>query len=96
MQQKDIIIWKEKIDWIAQKGGMALIITHPDYMNFNTKKLEAEEYPVKYYSDFLVYIKNNYKNQYWHVLPKELAHFWRKNYAHTVKREVKLATDTDN
>ena len=35
MQQKNIDIWKKKLDWIAEKGGMALFITHPDYMNFN-------------------------------------------------------------
>ncbi len=87
MQQKDNAIWKKKLDWIAQKGGMALMITHPDYMNFNTKQLGAEEYPVKYYSYFLEYIKNSYKNQYWHVLPSEIARFWRKNYAHTERTE---------
>ena len=32
MQQKNIDIWKKKLDWIAEKGGMALFITHPDYI----------------------------------------------------------------
>src|SRR4029079_8065841 len=25
-------IWKQKLDWIAAHGGMALLNTHPDYM----------------------------------------------------------------
>jgi peptidoglycan/xylan/chitin deacetylase (PgdA/CDA1 family) len=34
LKQKNIDLWKKKLDWIAEKGGMALLITHPDYMNF--------------------------------------------------------------
>jgi hypothetical protein len=29
MREKDIDIWKKKLDWIVEKGGMALLITHP-------------------------------------------------------------------
>jgi hypothetical protein len=94
MKQMDNSIWKKKLDWIAQKGGMALMITHPDYMNFNSKPLGAEEYPARYYSDFLAYIKNQYKNQYWHVLPNEMARFWKENYAHAQTRGNKLTTNS--
>ena len=34
MQEKGIDIWKQKIDWVAVKGGMVLLNTHPDYMCF--------------------------------------------------------------
>ncbi len=27
-------IWKRKLAWIAERGGMALLDTHPDYMAF--------------------------------------------------------------
>ena len=30
-------IWKKKLDWVAEHGGMALINTHPDYMSFDGK-----------------------------------------------------------
>ena len=33
MRETTIDIWKRKLDWIAEKGGMALLIAHPDYMN---------------------------------------------------------------
>ncbi len=34
LREKDIGIWKNKIDWIVANGGMALLNSHPDYMNF--------------------------------------------------------------
>lgn len=79
MRQKNIDIWKQKLDWIVQQGGMALFISHPDYMNFNGSN-SPEKYPMQYYEVFLTYIKTKYKDQYWHVLPKDLARFWAANY----------------
>jgi len=35
MKEKNINIWKHKLDWVASKGGMAFLNTHPDFMNFN-------------------------------------------------------------
>ncbi len=79
MKEKNIDIWKRKLDWIVEKGGMALITTHPDYMNFGENSPGIEEYPVEYYIEFLNYIKERYNGQYWHVLPKDMASFWLKN-----------------
>jgi hypothetical protein len=77
MQEQSIDIWKHKFDWIAKNGGMALVITHPDYMNFDGKKQWIEEYPVEYYIELLEYIKcSKFEGQYWHVLPKDVARFW--------------------
>ena len=70
---RNIDLWKSKLKWIAEQGGMALLNTHPDYMNFHGGKNGTEEYPSKYYSDFLRYIVSEYKGNYWSVLPKELA-----------------------
>ena len=80
MGEENIDIWKKKVDWIAEQGGMAQLITHPDYMNFSGEKPRDEEYPVSYYQEFFEYIKDEYEDQYWHVLPKEMARFWAKNY----------------
>ena len=38
-----------------------------------------EEYPAEYYQEFLEYVKEKYEGQYWHVLPKEMARFWKNN-----------------
>ncbi len=78
LQEQSIDVWTQKLDWIAQQGGMALLITHPDYMNFTGKNFGINEYPVKRYEEFLEFIKARYEGQYWHVLPKEIARFWLK------------------
>ena len=36
MKEQNIEIWKNKLNWITEKGGMVLVNTHPDYMNFNS------------------------------------------------------------
>jgi hypothetical protein len=77
MKEKNIEIWKKKLDWIERKGGMALLNTHPDYMNFGDKKMGMEECPIGYYEEFLNYVKNTYGQEYWHVLPKEMAFWWK-------------------
>ena len=76
MREKNIDIWKRKLDWIASVGGMVLLNTHPDYISFDGKNMGYEEYPVSYYETFLKYIKTEYRDRYWHVLPKEMAKFW--------------------
>jgi peptidoglycan/xylan/chitin deacetylase (PgdA/CDA1 family) len=75
MRQKNIDIWEKKLDWIASKGGMALVITHPDYINFGRNRLAAEEYPVDIYSKFLAHIKQKYSGLYWNALPSEIARY---------------------
>lgn len=80
MRHKNINVWKTKLDWIVEKGGMALFNSHPDYMNFTNKPNKLEEYPVKCYKEFLEYIKSNYEGKYWHALPKDVASFWTKEY----------------
>ncbi len=79
MKEKDPNIWKEKLDWLVEKGGMALLNTHPDYMNFNGTKPTLEEYPIEYYKEFLEYVTKRYEGQYWHALPRDVANFWRTN-----------------
>src|SRR6266481_375810 len=46
-------IWFRKLDWIAKHGGMALLITHPDYMSMNGADPKAGEYPVELYKRLL-------------------------------------------
>lgn len=78
MKEKTIDIWKAKLDWIAENGGMALLNTHPDYMNFDGSKPTLEEYPVEYYIEFLGYVKSKYEGNYWNVAPKHIARFFSK------------------
>jgi len=80
MQEDNIDIWKRKLEWIAKHGGMVLMNTHPDYMNFVGGKCKNEEYPVRYYEDFLKHMKTNYTGQYLHMLPRDIANFWSQQY----------------
>lgn len=78
MKEDTINIWKKKLDWIASRGGMALLNTHPDYMQFNGNKPGLTEYPFHYYSDFLNYVKTSYSEQYWNGLPCEVSRFFHE------------------
>ena len=79
LKNNNIDLWKRKLDWIAQHGGMALVITHPDYMNFTGSASANTEYPARYYAEFLRYIKGTYDNQYWNATALEIARFWPKS-----------------
>lgn len=80
LKEKNIDIWKKKLDWIAKNGGMVILNTHADYMNFNKQKNGPEEYAVEFYTEFLEYTKNRYKDQYLNVLPKDIARFWQETF----------------
>jgi hypothetical protein len=93
MREKNINIWKRKLDWIADKGGMALINVHPDYMNFGNKKNNSEEFPSNFYKDFLEYVKNKYEGSYWHGLPKDMSKFIKDNKALEQKTVIDLTSN---
>jgi hypothetical protein len=79
-KEKSIDIWKSKLDWIFEHGGMALLNTHPDYMDFTNKANNCSSYAVDYYIEFLEYVKTRYGNCCWHVLPRDLARFWIERF----------------
>jgi len=72
LQERNIDIWKRKLDWIVERGGMALLTTHPDYMCFNGEK-ERGESPVSYYEEFLSYVRDKYEGTFWSALPRDVA-----------------------
>jgi glycosyltransferase involved in cell wall biosynthesis len=76
LRERRIDIWKQKLDWIAEKGGMALIITHPDYMCFGGQQA-PHEFPVSYYEEFLCYVREKYEGSYWAAQPREVNRYYR-------------------
>jgi len=78
MQETDVSIWQQKLDWIASRGGMALLNTHPDYMRFSADKMEEEVYTVNLYKEFLEHVRRRYEDFYWHVRPCEIAAYISK------------------
>lgn len=60
-------IWLQKIEFLAQYHGMALLNSHPDY-------LRADRC-LHIYAEFLRTMRE--RNDYWHALPGEVATWWR-------------------
>ncbi len=72
-------IWKRKLDWIAEHGGMALVNVHPDYLDFKSGRRSSTRFPVSLYREFLEYARNRHGDQYWQALPSEVAEHVRKS-----------------
>ena len=68
---------------LVNNNGMVLIITHHDYINFGVNDNVMEEYSYKFYSQLLDYITEKYAGEFWHVLPREMARYWSKNFSDT-------------
>ena len=80
LREKNTDLWKRKLDWIVQRGGMALVNVHPDYINFNGGQPQPSEYAVELYAEFLAYVAKNYPGQYWNALPREISSWYREKY----------------
>lgn len=78
LKETTIDLWMKKLDWVAEHGGMALVITHPDYMSFDGKPTDRE-YPVELYERLLKYVMTRYQDTCWFALPREVAVFVANN-----------------
>jgi glycosyltransferase involved in cell wall biosynthesis len=81
-------IWYQKLDWIVQNGGMALVNIHPDYVRGASEGVSASTYPSKFVTDFLEYVKNKYAGEFWNPLPRELARWYRQEHRPTAPEEA--------
>jgi glycosyltransferase involved in cell wall biosynthesis len=84
MREKTIDIWKRKLDWVAAKGGMVLVNTHPDYMRFGGGEAAGPQYPVERYIELLEYVKSRYAGRFLHALPSKIADICRQRCLHPV------------
>ncbi|MCO5050846.1 MAG: glycosyltransferase [Verrucomicrobiae bacterium] len=78
LREKSIALWKQKLDWVAQHGGMVLVNVHPDYVKFAAGNGSAFEFPSAFYAELLEYVHTRYAGQYWHALPREVADYCAK------------------
>jgi len=60
-------IWIEKLAYLRQHSAMALMITHPDYLDTPAA--------LKVYDEFLKHLCE--QSNAWFALPQEIAHWWR-------------------
>jgi len=71
LKEKNINIWRKKIDWLVSHSGTILSLTHPDYL--------AEKDHLEFYEELLKYLKSLHGG--WYCLARELADWWLKNHA---------------
>ncbi len=61
-------IWLEKVDFLQEYHGMALVNTHPDYLK------DGASWDI--YLAFLHEMKN--RHDCWHALPRDVVSWWKK------------------
>jgi hypothetical protein len=71
LRRSDEKTWVEKAEFLRRRGGMALLITHPDYMT-GPALLAA-------YARFLAHFAGD--ETVWKALPREVAAWWRRRAA---------------
>jgi hypothetical protein len=86
----DATRWIEKARWLRDRGGMALMLTHPDYL-LDPKIMRA-------YEQFLLWASGD--PTCWHALPCEVSEWWRRRRASSLRRrndawEIEGAAATD-
>jgi hypothetical protein len=77
LQERTADIWKRKLDWVAQHGGMALVNVHPDYLSFDGLPPSPREFPVARYRELLTYIRDRHAGKFWNVVPRDLARWFK-------------------
>jgi len=75
LRHNNIDLWKRKLDWVADHGGMALVNVHPDYMRFGQSRPKLGEYPAALYEQLLDYVDDVYRGEFWHALPRDVARY---------------------
>ncbi len=76
LRQSGIDTWIEKLEWVVQHGGLALVNVHPDYLSFNVRT-RSSEYTADLYQKLLEYVAKKYRHEAWFALPKEVAAYVR-------------------
>jgi hypothetical protein len=82
LAEKSIELWKEQIDLILDKNGLASFIVHPDYVMHNG--------PLGVYKELLKYLRElQTARDVWIALPSEVDRWWR------VRSEMQLVPNGD-
>ena len=78
LKERDGRIWMEKLDFIVKLGGMALFITHPDYLDSDDRR-DAYRRLLERARDM---------DGMWHALPRQVAAWWRDRDQSNLQREA--------
>ena len=88
LKERSIETWEKKLDWIAARGGMALLNAHPDYISFSAETGAAGEFPVTFYEELLTYVRNRYQGRCWHALPRTVAEWYQQHRGESLSKNV--------
>ncbi len=91
--EKTIDIWRQKLGWLAAHGGMALLNTHPDYMNFSGNGMGVRTYSVRHYIELLLFVQHQYAGLCYHALPQKIATGFRRALSDREKRLSEFRQD---
>jgi peptidoglycan/xylan/chitin deacetylase (PgdA/CDA1 family) len=72
----DAAVWHEKAALLRDRGGMALLLTHPDYL---------DDLRLREYDRFLRTFAHD--DSVWVALPREVSSWWRRRAASRIVRE---------
>jgi hypothetical protein len=79
LREKNNDVWKRKLAWIAEHGGMAFVIVHPDYIALDGKA-SSSEYHVDLFHDFLEYTREVYSDTAWFARPCDIEQYVRVHF----------------
>lgn len=65
-------VWQRKLDWLAARGGMALVNVHPDYLHFGEGG-GRDTVPAAVYRELLAWVRARHGGGYWQPLAREVA-----------------------
>ena len=75
LEQRDASVWLEKLDHLRRRGGMALMLTHPDYARDPRIRGGYEAVLDAIVDDPTV----------WRPLPREVERWWRRRRGSTIE-----------
>jgi len=72
-------IWQQKLDWLVEKKGMALVNIHPDYIRFGNEgeTMDGMGFSEDLVRSFFEYLTSTYKDGFWNPAAKDLAIWYR-------------------
>lgn len=95
LREKSPEIWLNKTDWLAEQGGMVLMNTHPDYMQFAGERASRRTFTVEHYRKLLEHIRDKHHGNYWHPLARDAArHTVQMNPRPTITRPKRVCMIT--
>ena len=74
--QRDGLLWQDKARYIRDRGGMALVLTHPDYASDPAVADAYRKLIGSVHTDPTL----------WHALPREVAEWWRRRATSFLRR----------